>query len=1405
MPDPIANLQGQDELPPVTLPAPVRVAQPPTPVPPTQELKGQSAMPPGGPQRVQVLPNTALDAAGLPQLPQVTGQTKAPVLDLNSPEPNAVVSKILAPDVAAGVYQVDKEIEQGQLGIEQAQEVPTIYSPPNLGDVVQGFVKDAAEQQAMLRRQIKDAETRDVASRMLESLRNIPQTQGSSTSPAFDWVNRLLGMSEDGGRSYAGPAVFNKKTGEWEGSAIGGILYALGLPQNTVMGTALDLSHFYRDTEKKMSAVYERLIPPWMRNQISTLAEASRVLSPLASTAKLALDLLPKENRYYDGKSNLVEALRGAQYSFSDESGKGFGIKQNVGVRIGAPKGSKQFGFDFNPTVVAGVALDIAVGDRTDALLNVIGKATKLKKLTDVLTLTPDGTSILKGGKKATPEIPAEGLQLSLPLVVNPKAPAKAKLPKLNVVGTPLQKYKPVKVRPVKAEQLELPIKYIVQGELPLEGVRSLPKKVVPLPPTPTKVGPSVARQLELPFTGESLPAYTRPDVKQLELKLNVESVPKLPEEVVSEPAKYINNDVVKQLELQLDFTPVPATVPLSPGQLELSLGSLPPSVPPPGGLRPSTIVLDEVVKYSPSSFSGKVDLASPSVAPEVLDKIFQHATSNGVNSWIAIDPWLDGTGGTFNKATSTIDVNVKDAQSLAYVYVHELGHSYVSKILGKDRPSLLDETLAQSVAATVLATIDPANRKAIINAQKEFFNSFPSSSAYDITAEELSQIPFILEDSRDFIKTVSSRILDDVLTDTRPRSLRLPQPQLPPRQLKLQFDTMPEALNPAKVARATTKVVEPKVPAIDAIPDVEELRNMSVGELLDLAAKVGDSPLEAAVQKADMLNNFAAGIDTNLYEALDVADTTANIGRQFVGGEDPVKYVPPINPVQVDLPLIPPASRLAYHGTRVQDFSISTSNPLVGASRSELGPGVYLTVDDSIARKAAEAQINVNLPAVEGRSFGSPSVHSVFTSKLKLLDASVVSSNLSKLASQVASGVEGLSVNFSPSASIIDIFDDVSIASDEVASLAFQRGFAAELVKQGYDGVQSGKTISVYNTSGLDTVDATLLYRSFDETETVVEDGVNVKEFVNYGDVDAFAKEVEPSVWDITWRYKDQVYAEETGGASISLSESRKLKKSMSHFLETKPTDVSFTASASGTTEKEILSKLKTYKRYGFQEVETVKQGDNVIVVPSDGVRAAGKEPDLLFVPKNSTLEVELDRLNSAINPDYTASLPTPTPTPTSTSIPAISAYEAAVDRAAVELDSVVQTGGRSQTAITNAAESDARRLAQLTDDVEVLKPQVEAEVLKAVDEAGLMKHPDISPSTLDDRLGTVESKVADVIDRLKIPPKAQDALYKKFEEMPIDEFVQHLVEKHPKTLDDLFDTIADNPDIFKHNPCGF
>lgn len=1230
MPDPIANLQGQDELPPVTLPAPVRVAQPPTPVPPTQELKGQGATPPGGPQRVQVLPNTALDAAGLPQLPQVTGQTKAPVLDLNSPEPNAAVSKILAPDVAAGVYQVNKEIEQGQLGIEQAQEVPTIYSPPNLGDVVQGFVKDAAEQQAMLRRQIKDAETREVASRMLEELRNIPQTQGSSTSPAFDWVNRLLGMSEDGGRSYVGPAVFNKKTGEWEGSAIGGILYFLGLPQNTVMGTALDLSHFYRDTEKKLSAIYERAVPPWMKGTISTLAKATAPYIPIASSLKLVTDLMPKENRYYDGKSNLVEALRGAQYSFSDESGKGFGIKQNVGVRIGAPKGSKQFGFDLNPTVVAGVALDIVVGDRTDALLNALGKATKLKKLTDVLSFTPDGTSILKGKPKATPEIPTEGLQLSLPLVVNPKTPVKAKLPKLNVVGTPLQKYKPVKVRPVKAEQLELPIKYIVQGELPLGEVRSLPKKITPLPPTPTKVGPSVSKQLELPFTGESLPAYTRPAVKQLELKLNVESVPKLPEEVVSEPAKYINNDVVKQLELQLDFTPVPATAPLSPGQLELSLGSLPPSVPPPGGLRPSTIVLDEVVKYSPSSFSGKVDLSTSSIPTETIDKLFQHAMSNGINSWTALDSNLDTIGGTYTKATSTIDVNARDAQTLAYMYVHELGHSYVSKILGEDRPSLFDETLAQSVAATVLATIDPANRVSIIKGQKEFFNWLPFSSAYDITAEELSQIPFILEDSRDFIKTVSSRILDDVLTDTRPRSLRLPQPQLPPKQLKLQFDTMPEALNPAKVAQATTKVVEPKVPVIDAIPDIEELRKMSVGELLDLAAKVGDSPLEAAVQKADMLNNFAAGIDTNLYEALDVADTTANIGRQFVGGEDPVKYVPPSNPVQVDLPTIEaPASQL-HHGTRVEGLDIPTTNPLEGASRSELGPGIYLSTDPAIARQAAEAQVNVNLPPVEGRALGGPVVHTVENVEgLRLIDALSPSQRLTTLANQVAEGVPGMSPEFYGVKSLTDVLDDAAIINaDEGVQLAFQRSLTEQLVAQGYDGARAGKTVAVYNPSSLRT--------------------------------------------------------------------------------------------------------------------------------------------------SSSDVGVEL----------------------------AVDSAKATTDRAAVELDSVVQTGGGSQTAITNSAESDARRLAQLTDDVEVLKPQVEAEVLKAVDEAGLMKHPDL---TLDDRLGTVESKVADVIDRLKIPPKAQDALYKKFEEMPIDEFVQHLVEKHPKTLDDLFDTIADNPDIFKHNPCGF
>jgi hypothetical protein len=276
-----------------------------------------------------------------------------------------------------------------------------------------------------------------------------------------------------------------------------------------------------------------------------------------------------------------------------------------------------------------------------------------------------------------------------------------------------------------------------------------------------------------------------------------------------------------------------------------------------------------------------------------------------------------------------------------------------------------------------------------------------------------------------------------------------------------------------------------------------------------------------------------------------------------------------------------------------VEGLDIPNTNPLEGASRSELGPGIYLSTDSTIARQAAEAQVNVNLPPVEGRTLGAPVVHTVDNVEgLRLIDALSPSQKLTTLANQVAEGVPDMSPEFYGVKSLTDVLDDAAIINaDEGVQLAFQRSLTEQLVAQGYDGARAGKTVAVYNPSKLAQAVPELDFSILDKPLSLF------------------------------------------GTPSIRLS----------------PTEA----------------------------------------------------------------------------------------------------------RAAVELDSVVQTGGKSQTAITNAAESDARRLAQLTDDVEVLKPQVEAEVLQAVDEAGLMKHPDL---TLDERLGPVESKVADVIDRLKIPPKAQD-----------------------------------------------
>lgn len=360
--------------------------------------------------------------AGLPALPTIAAPPlNSRELQTSGPTPGQVLDAVQQPQIDQGIRQQGLESQMFNQGAVDAVEFPTIYTPPNLESLANRFNKNSSalidgtlrEQQQQRQQQQQSQVDYKGYLNQLATMNTNPQ---APTRGGFEWVTRLLGSSEDGGRQYVGPAFMNKQTGQWEGSPLGGVLYTLGVVQNTVVGGALDTMNLTRRGAEIVGDAYNQYSPPWLRTNLSGVVNSNPIARDIANTVVGAIT--GPRNKYDDGKSNLVEALRGAQYSFSDDAGKGFGIKQNVGVRVGAAPG-KGFGFDFNPTVVLGLGLDVVTGARID---KVAGKLLPMgaKEVAQVAKVTADQTATVGEKLAVAAGKSEEFLQLEAPFIYNP-------------------------------------------------------------------------------------------------------------------------------------------------------------------------------------------------------------------------------------------------------------------------------------------------------------------------------------------------------------------------------------------------------------------------------------------------------------------------------------------------------------------------------------------------------------------------------------------------------------------------------------------------------------------------------------------------------------------------------------------------------------------------------------------------------------------------------------------------------------------------------------------------------------------------------------------------------------------------------------------------------------------------
>ncbi|ABI33176.1 ParB-like partition nuclease [Phormidium phage Pf-WMP4] len=392
MSDPIDNLRRKEQqeftaiLEGAQRKMPVQQAAPAAPPPVAQPMPEAQAPPP--PTLQQPIDTTNLfDGLNLEQ----------PVNDLSVPtagvRPSDVLQTVVQPDVQRDLTTqlTQRAINEGEVAsATQAGVMPYLFQPPNTEALRREFGSSISWATRDLERMNIEARARQDANlqaqtewsrQALEFLKSEEGKKGSTGDP-FEWVKDIVGVKENG-RTYLQP--WNQQRGV---SIPAALLYGLGVVQNTAVGAAMDVRGILSDIAKAVppwAQVDPNKMPGWAQGLLNSADKALSQqvfganaavgsLTGMSSPARgmfrgVAEWLTTADRSITDKKSNVIEALRGAQYSFTDDVGSGVGIKVNRGFRVGAAPG-KGFGFDVNPSVLAGFGLDVIAGNRADKIID---------------------------------------------------------------------------------------------------------------------------------------------------------------------------------------------------------------------------------------------------------------------------------------------------------------------------------------------------------------------------------------------------------------------------------------------------------------------------------------------------------------------------------------------------------------------------------------------------------------------------------------------------------------------------------------------------------------------------------------------------------------------------------------------------------------------------------------------------------------------------------------------------------------------------------------------------------------------------------------------------------------------------------------------------------------------------
>lgn len=582
MADPITNLQGgTPEVAPIPLPMP----QPPLPpqAPPTilPEEVNKGMMPPGA-----VEPQAIASPQFEYKAPLAVPEFEAAPLQAPALTGNQQAVQIMGPGIQQEVMGMRKENQLVNSQVMAPIEAPRMWEPPNLEEsetrfgynykvLVESFVQQAKQRQ--------DTGEAEWLQRNMAAIEAMSRPNTSATSNAMDWVNQMIGASEDGGRRYVGPAVFDKQSGEWKGSAVGGVLYGLGILQNSAVGGFMDISNMFQNVDRGIKQAYETFTPPWLKGNIKNALNSMEPLMKGGAIHTPGINL-PTNNRYNDGKSNFIEALRGAQYSFSDKQNEGFGINNDKAFKASLNPGDYELsgsgiklkdgkGFDVNPSVIGGLAADVILGGKVDKVATkLLSKITPKKAATSVGTaLVPDKapsqpsknftprqleipfqTGPIKNAKPVVPPLPPNLKNLQ----IKPKAkPPTSDVQQVLPIASMMDEYRGAVAATSKSKVAKATMKAASEGgdkQLTLKlGVKSKaqPKQLQAVENLPKVSGTGAQLKLKFDILPEALPPKALPlrlvDISDIE---NLDDLVKLPPDVKGKILRNVETGIDEQL-----------------------------------------------------------------------------------------------------------------------------------------------------------------------------------------------------------------------------------------------------------------------------------------------------------------------------------------------------------------------------------------------------------------------------------------------------------------------------------------------------------------------------------------------------------------------------------------------------------------------------------------------------------------------------------------------------------------------------------------------------------------------------------------------------------------------------------------------------------------------------------------